>query len=121
MLDMARRPRYPRSPDELPAWLAELSGWNDISAHLPDVSTVASRPGGHFEMRNHIVIDYPGTSSDVHPLVGLAALVYNAARLDDGISIMVRKARDAGASWTQIGDVLGITKQAAWERYSGEN
>ena len=119
MLDMARRPRYPRSPDELPAWLAELPGWNDISAHLPDI-TVTPSSSDRFEMRSHIIID-SSTSSDVHPLVGLAALVYNAARLDDAISIMVQKTRYAGASWTQIGDVLGITKQAAWERYSGED
>jgi hypothetical protein len=117
---MARRPRYPRSPDELPAWLATLPGWNDISACLPDITTFTPSSSGRFEMRSHIIIDST-TSSDVHPLVGLAALVYNAARLDDGISLMVQKTRDAGASWTQIGDVLGITKQAAWERYSGED
>ena len=31
---------------------------------------------------------------------------------------MVRAARDAGASWTQIGSALGSSKQAAWEAYS---
>ncbi|WP_306215160.1 hypothetical protein [Actinoplanes sp. RD1] len=30
---------------------------------------------------------------------------------------MVRSARNAGASWTQIGAALGTTKQAAWESY----
>lgn len=30
---------------------------------------------------------------------------------------MVKKARRAGVSWTQIGDVLGTTKQAAQQRY----
>jgi hypothetical protein len=32
----------------------------------------------------------------------------------------VHRARDAGHSWTQIGEALCITKQAAWERFSGE-
>jgi hypothetical protein len=30
---------------------------------------------------------------------------------------MVRSARTAGASWTQIGAALGSSKQAAWEAY----
>lgn len=29
----------------------------------------------------------------------------------------VLAARKAGASWTQIGEALGISKQSAWERY----
>ena len=33
----------------------------------------------------------------------------------------VRRAREAGHSWTQIGEALGVTKQTAWERYSGED
>jgi hypothetical protein len=31
---------------------------------------------------------------------------------------MVRAAREAGASWTQIGAALGSSKQAAWEGHS---
>jgi hypothetical protein len=34
-----------------------------------------------------------------------------------GRQAMVRSARGAGASWTQIGAALGTTKQAAWESY----
>lgn len=30
---------------------------------------------------------------------------------------VVRAARGVGASWTQIGEALGSTKQAAWEAY----
>jgi hypothetical protein len=32
-------------------------------------------------------------------------------------SAMVRSARAAGASWTQIGAALGSSKQAAWEAH----
>jgi uncharacterized NAD(P)/FAD-binding protein YdhS len=32
----------------------------------------------------------------------------------------VRQARDAGHSWTEIGDALGVTKQTAWQRFSGD-
>ncbi|WP_433300588.1 hypothetical protein ACQP2F_03580 [Actinoplanes sp. CA-030573] len=35
-----------------------------------------------------------------------------------GRQAMVRTARAAGASWTQIGAALGSTKQAAWEAHN---
>ena len=35
-----------------------------------------------------------------------------------GRQAMVRSAREAGASWTQIGLALGSTKQAAWEAHN---
>jgi hypothetical protein len=35
-----------------------------------------------------------------------------------GRQAMVRSAREAGASWTQIGMALGSSKQAAWEAHN---
>jgi hypothetical protein len=35
-----------------------------------------------------------------------------------GRQLTVRAAREAGASWTQIGAALGMSKQAAWEAHS---
>jgi hypothetical protein len=35
-----------------------------------------------------------------------------------GRQTMVRSARSAGASWTQIGAALGSSKQAAWEAHN---
>jgi hypothetical protein len=32
----------------------------------------------------------------------------------------VGRARQAGCSWTEVGEALGTTKQAAWERFSRE-
>jgi hypothetical protein len=29
--------------------------------------------------------------------------------------------RGRGITWTRIGEVLGVSKQAAWERFSGED
>jgi hypothetical protein len=57
------------------------------------------RPGARrFEVKIHAIID-ADAKSGTHPLA----------------------APDEGASWTQIGVLLGITKRAAWERYSGED
>ena len=33
----------------------------------------------------------------------------------------VRKARHLGASWARVGETLGMTRQSAWERFSGED
>src|SRR5579862_6347615 len=32
----------------------------------------------------------------------------------------VRKARELGATWAAVGQALGIARQSAWERFSGE-
>jgi hypothetical protein len=40
-------------------------------------------------------------------------------QLDDLLDHFVREARDAGCSWTDIGDVLGVSKQAAQQRHRG--
>lgn len=33
----------------------------------------------------------------------------------------VRKARDLGATWAAVGQALGMARQSAWERFSGED
>jgi hypothetical protein len=32
----------------------------------------------------------------------------------------VRRARELGASWARVGEAFGMTRQSAWERFSGE-
>ena len=40
--------------------------------------------------------------------------------LQEKLGELVRQARADGYTWTQIGQALGMSKQAAWERFSGE-
>ena len=35
------------------------------------------------------------------------------------VKAAVLAARQAGASWTEIGAALGVSSQAAWKRYAG--
>lgn len=55
------------------------------------------------------------------PLSGLREACRLATALDKLIRQSVGQAREAGHSWTEIGQALGVTKQTAWERYSGEH
>lgn len=54
------------------------------------------------------------------PLEGLRDACRVATALDKLTRESVKRAREAGHSWTQIGQALGVSKQAAWERYSDQ-
>ena len=55
------------------------------------------------------------------PLDGLREASCVSTALDKLTRESVQRARTAGHSWTQIGEALGVTKQTAWERYSGDD
>lgn len=64
-----------------------------------------------------------GRGNIARPLPGaeLADLIDAARAAADAqhrLGEAARAARDAGASWTQIGDALGLTRQAAQQRWS---
>ena len=42
------------------------------------------------------------------------------SQVDTAVHDHVTILRDRGISWTRIGQALGVSKQAAWERFSGE-
>lgn len=51
------------------------------------------------------------------PLDALRALARTEAELDELRRQQVAAARDAGATWEQVGEALGISRQSAWEYY----
>jgi hypothetical protein len=51
------------------------------------------------------------------PLEGVLECCRLAAAVDKALREEVRLARQAGHSWAEIGGILGVTKQAAWERF----
>jgi hypothetical protein len=42
------------------------------------------------------------------------------AQVERNLAAWVGKARSLGSTWAQIGAALGMTRQSAWERFSGE-
>lgn len=57
---------------------------------------------------------------DERPLDGLRRGHGIERALDKVLRDQVRRARQEGCSWTEIGEALGTSKQAAWERFAGE-
>ena len=59
--------------------------------------------------------------SDDELLASLARVQAAAPQLDAAMHDYVDLLRSRGVSWTRIGAALGVSKQAAWERFSGED
>ena len=59
--------------------------------------------------------------SDDDLLQHLPRVAAAAAQVEQQLTAWVRKARGRGITWTRIGESLGMTRQSAWERFSGED
>ena len=57
---------------------------------------------------------------NAHPLHALRECCRAETALEKAMWQTVHTAREAGHSWTEIGDALGVTKQTAWQRFSGD-
>lgn len=53
-------------------------------------------------------------------LASLPRMAAAGAQVEENLSRFVRRARELGATWATIGTSLGMTRQSAWERFSGE-
>jgi hypothetical protein len=79
-------------------------------------------PGGMRRIAYSIPVDLEDPyAEDLDPLVAVAGLAFVADEVQEDIARLVRYCRSSGKTWTQIGQALGVSKQAAWERYSGED
>ena len=53
-------------------------------------------------------------------LASLPRMAAAGAQVERNLSQWVLKARELGATWAVIGLALGMTRQSAWERFSGD-
>jgi hypothetical protein len=60
-------------------------------------------------------------ATDLETVLATLPLVAAArVQVEQNVTGWVRRARELGATWTRIGEALGMTRQSAWERFSGE-
>jgi hypothetical protein len=101
-----------------------------------DVSTLVGGPGVYIcdecvALCNEILETEPAAPRRGLPwnedmsLDELLALLPNVAatgtQVEQNLVEWVRRAREFGATWARIGETLGMTRQSAWERFSGED
>ncbi len=58
--------------------------------------------------------------SDEELLAHLPRVAAASAQVEQQLTSFVRQGRRQGITWTRIGAALGMTRQSAWERFSGE-
>ena len=99
------------SPDELERehTLSTATTRYDELRMRDALATMAGEPHGE---------DAPPPLSRDEALEMLALSEVVIRKAGYGRQAMVRAARGAGASWTQIGSALGSSKQAAWEAHT---
>ncbi len=60
------------------------------------------------------------TLDDEELLHHLGRVAGASTQIDESLQIWVGTLRQRGVTWARIGEALGITRQSAWERFSGE-
>ncbi|HET6910470.1 MAG TPA: ClpX C4-type zinc finger protein [Mycobacteriales bacterium] len=65
-------------------------------------------------------IPYWQSMSDEKMLAHLPRIASVATQVEDDLRVWVQRLRDRGVSWARIGTALGMARQSAWERFSGE-
>jgi ClpX C4-type zinc finger len=53
-------------------------------------------------------------------LENLPRVARAGALVEEALTGWVRRGRELGATWARIGEALGMTRQSAWARFSGE-
>jgi hypothetical protein len=101
------------TPQEL---LDLLMEWEDLKVHARDLA--AAREDG-----NAVAAGYAERGiAEIGELTAVDALRAGerlARVVADWRDRLVSEARAAGASWSVVGDALGLTRQAAWAAYHG--
>jgi len=58
------------------------------------------------------------TADEREPIPGIRALCRESIKIEKGLRDLVKAVRAQGHSWTEIGTAMGMTKQAAWRRFT---
>jgi hypothetical protein len=79
---------------------------------------IAATPEGPVTGARMMPWDHAPTSEAA--LAHLPNVARAQAQVEEALLGWVLRARELGATWAQVGDALGITRQSAWERFAAE-
>ncbi|MFC0861356.1 ClpX C4-type zinc finger protein [Sphaerimonospora cavernae] len=65
-------------------------------------------------------VSWPDSMTDEQILELMPRVAAVGAQVDANLRILVGRLRGRGVTWARIGAALGMTRQSAWERFSGE-
>jgi hypothetical protein len=134
MDEMARRKGPARPLEDMPEWMRSLKGFDELrfkrfdagservkgEGILDETAEQHTFKSGTWRIAIAIPRDIAEAAERTDPILLLPGLAHAIDELESKVGEIVRHCRANGRSWTQIGDALSISKQAAWERFSGE-
>jgi ClpX C4-type zinc finger len=100
-----------------------------------EVSTLVAGPGVFIcnecvALSQQIIDTKPASVPQLAPwqqITDVGTVLENLPRIaragelvEETLTAWVRRARELGATWARVGDALGMTRQSAWARFSGE-
>src|SRR5438067_13787077 len=91
---------------------------NPTTSH--DEPTDASEHGADRQVPELMEHAWQTATADADPLVALGATRALKAHLSTWETQLVREAMADGATWESIGDSVGVSRQAAWDRFHDE-
>lgn len=83
-------------------------------------TTDDDRPNHRREVPPLMVAAWEAAIAEPDPLAALGATRALAGLLSAWESRLVGEAVEAGATWEVVGGTVGVSRQAAWERFHGE-
>jgi hypothetical protein len=134
MDDMTRRKSPARPLENMPEWMRSLKGFDELrfkrfdagSKHvegegiLDEFSEQPTFKSGTWRIAIAIPRDLAEAAERTDPILLLPGLAHAIDELESKVGEIVQHCRASSRSWTQIGEALSISKQAAWERFSSE-
>lgn len=100
-----------------PEWLEELKGADIVFGRTP--------PPEFKSEKWAITFWLPSDLSELEDVTDPLLLIHAGAGflhdIESKMDALVAMARAQGRSWTEIGRALGVAKQTAWARFSGED
>ncbi len=99
-------------------WARELRGYDRVVVGDSEVRIPFADRGYGIEIS--LPNDLAAMVSEIDPLIPAYVLAQAIRSLESRLTELVRLARSEGHSWAKVGQALGVARQTAWEKYSGD-